>query len=50
MVIVGIDGGQATPGIGQYEDGAVRESKLPGLSVMAVCRQGGVTDELSSGR
>lgn len=50
MMIVGIDSGQATPGIGQHEDRAIREPKLPRLRVMAVCRQGGITDKLSLGR
>jgi hypothetical protein len=46
MVIVGINGGQVSPGIGLHEDGAIRELKLPRLSVMAVCSQSGVTDKL----
>jgi hypothetical protein len=50
MVIVGIDGGQPAPRIGQHEDGAIREPKLPRLSVMAVGSQSGVTDKLSQNR
>jgi hypothetical protein len=50
MMIVGIDGGQTSPRIGQNQDGTIREPKLPGLSVMAVGGQRGVADKLSHSR